>query len=314
VKHGIGIVGAAVLGASFLFACSDSAPNADTGSNDLTTYVAALSVNGDGSDEVSSTETSDATSSEPLAARGCGFGEIVDNVVARYDADQSGDLNEAEKAALVAEFGDGEAGVAGRHPNRGQPTRAAVLLQAYDVDGSGTLDATEIAALRADIQARCEERLSKLVEQFDTNGDGALDDAEWEAARASLRERISEHRHGRIAEFDTNADGHLDADERAALRETVLERRAEVVAEFDADGDGQLSEEERAELQDHLRVCVKTDLPMDSREVAREHRTDGRPDGIVRGQGEDGADDAVDTTSLPDDSSSDEPESPEAAN
>jgi Ca2+-binding EF-hand superfamily protein len=319
VKHGIGIVGVVVLGASFLFACSDSAPNADTGGSDLTTYVAALSVNGDGSDEVSSMETGDTMSREPLAARACGFGEIVANVVARYDADQSGDLDEAEKAALATEFGDREAGVTAENPNRGQPTRAGVLLEAYDVDGSGTLEASEIAALRADIQARCEERLSKLIEQFDTNGDGTLDDAEWDAARTALRERIAERRQSRVAEFDSNADGHLDAEERATLRKTILDRRAEVVAEFDSDGDGQLSEEERAELQDHLRACVKTDLPMDSREVAIEHRTHGQPDGIGRGEGEDSADEAVDTTSPPvtDDTSSDgadaEGENPEAA-
>lgn len=286
MKHEIGIVGAVVLCASFLFACSQSAPEADSRDGELTTYLAALSVNGDGSDD-SSTETSDA-SSEPLVARGCGFSEIVEHVVARYDADQSGDLDAEEKAALVAEFGDPEAGVPGEHPNHGQPTRAAVLLQAYDSDGSGTLDGAEIEALQADIQARCEERRSKLVEEFDTNGDGTLDDAEWEAARVALRERIREHRLGRIAEFDVDGDGVLDAEERAALQADLLARRAEVEAEFDADGDGALSEEEQAELEEHLRDCVKADVPMESHEAAIERRRHGRLDGMDEGERRDG--------------------------
>jgi Ca2+-binding EF-hand superfamily protein len=301
VKHEIGIVGAVVLCTSFFFACSQAAPEADSADGDLTTYLAALSVNGDGSDDTSSTEASD-EASEPLVARGCGFSEIVENVVARYDADQSGDLDASEKAELVAEFGDAEAGVPGEHPNRGQPTRAAVLLQAYDSDGSGTLEASEIEALQADIQARCEERRSRLVEEFDTNGDGTLDDAEWEAARAALRERIQEHRRERIAEFDTDGDGTLDADERAALQADLLARRAEVEAEFDADGDGELSDEERAELEEHVRDCVKADVPMESRDAAIERRRHGRLDGIEASAGDeggegDGADDiATDTT------------------
>jgi Ca2+-binding EF-hand superfamily protein len=283
VKHNIGIVGTVVLGVSFLFACSDSASETGAGGTDLTTYVAALSVNGDGSDEVSSTELPEDASSEPLAARGCGFGEIVERVVARYDGDGSGDLDAGEKAELVAEFGDPESGVSARHPNRGQPTRAAVLLNAYDSDDSGSLEASELATLQADIQARCEERLAKLVEQFDANGDGTLDDAEWEAARAALRERIAAHRRQRFAEFDTNGDGILDAEERLALRQAVIDRRAEVEGEFDVDADGQLDAEEREALQEHVRACVKTDLPMDSIERVIERRGQGRPDATGSG-------------------------------
>lgn len=280
MKHRIGIVGTLVVGASFLFACANSAPEADIDTSDLSTHVAALSVNGDGSDEAISSEPSEEASPEPIMARGCGFSEIAQNVVARFDADQSGDLDATEKAELVAEYGDAASGVAGRHPNRGQPTRAAVLLQAYDSDGSGSLEASEIASLQADIQARCEERRAKLVEEFDANGDGSLDESEWEAARAALRERIAERRRARISEFDADADGHLDAEERAALRDTVSERRASVEAEFDIDGDGELDTEERAALEEYLRACVKTDLPMDSREGAIEHRGHGRPDAV----------------------------------
>jgi Ca2+-binding EF-hand superfamily protein len=309
-----------VLGASFLFACSNSAPETAADSTDLTTYVAALSVNGDGSDEVSSTELPETPSSEPLVARGCGFGEIVEHVVARYDADQSGDLDATEKAALVTEFGDPESGVSAEHPNRGQPTRAAVLLNAYDSDDSGSLEASELEALQADIQARCEERLTKLVEQFDANGDGTLDDSEWEAARAALRQRIAAHHSQRFAEFDTNGDGRLDAEERAALRQAVIDRRADVEGEFDTNADGQLDAEEREALQEHLRACIKTDLPMDSVEAAIERRSQGRPDGIGSGRRpeadgeEQNADESGDPSSESEiDEGSSEPDSSESA-
>lgn len=269
-----------IVGASFLFACGSSAPTDDTGTADLSTHVAALSVNGDGSDEATSSEQSEGQNPEPLMARGCGFSEIVENVVARFDADQSGGLDASEKAALVAEYGDAQSDTPARHPNRGQPTRAAVLLEAYDSDASGSLEASEIEALQADIRARCEERRSKLIEEFDVDGDGALDDAEWEAARVALRERIAERRHARIAEFDSDGNGTLDESERVALRETLSDRRASVEAEFDIDGNGTLDEDERAALEEYFRACVRSDLPMDSRDAAIEHRVRGHLDGL----------------------------------
>lgn len=282
MKHTIGFVGAVILGTSFLLACSNAGTPAGANGADLTTYAAALSVNGDGSDAIGAEGMTGESSREPLVARGCGFETIVENVVARYDADQSGDLDESERAGLVAEFGDAESGLAAEHPNRGQPSRAAVLLDTYDSDASGTLEAGEIAALQADIEARCADRLTKLVEKFDANGDGTLDESEWQGARVALRERITEHRRERSAAFDTDADGQLDDDELAEVRSDAMERRASVEAEFDANADGQLDDEERLALTEYLRQCVKEDLPMDSREAASEHRTHGRPDGVAR--------------------------------
>src|SRR5262245_47204143 len=149
VKHCIGIVGTFLVGASFLFACASSAPESDTGETDLSIHMAALSVNGDGAEEDASVEMTDGTPAEPLMSQGCGFSEIMANVIARFDVDQSGDLSAEEKASLVAAYGAPEDGVEARHPNRGQPTRAAVLLQAYDVDGSGSFEASEIALLQS---------------------------------------------------------------------------------------------------------------------------------------------------------------------
>jgi len=317
VKHRIGIVGALVVGASFLYACANSAPDAEVGTTDLSTHVAALSVNGDGSDEPTSDDVSDDESHEPIMARGCGFSEIVANVVARFDVDQNGDLDATEQAALEASYGEGA-----EHPNRGQPTRAALLLEAYDADGSGSLEASELETLQGDIQARCEERRSRLVAEFDVNGDGTLDESEWEAARAALRARIADHHHERIAEFDTNGDGTLDEAERTAMRAALHERHASVEAEFDDDGDGSLSDDERDELEEYRRDCVKGDRPMDSREAAIEHRGHGRDgveeqgdeveesaDGDSESEAEEvdsSADEATETTPAADDTSGDE--------
>jgi EF hand domain-containing protein len=298
VKRGFVVLGASVVGLSLLYACAGAeqseATTADASSVDTATLVAALSVNGDGSDETFAGETD-----QPLVARGCGFETILETVVERYDADDSGDLDADERTALGAEFGDAESGTPAEHPNRGRPGRAALLLLSYDADGSGTLDAAEIDALKADIQARCEARLAKLVEEFDANADGTLDESEWDAARAALRERVAERWHARIAEFDTNGDGTLDAEERAALRERVLERRADAASEFDADGDGELSEDEQDQLGEHVRACVRDDVSMGSGDSGP-----GRRGRLDRGHGEhDGQADETDEAASDDGSS-----------
>lgn len=260
MKLGIGILGAGVL-TILAAACSGSEQTDATGSVDSATLVAALSVNGDGADDTWTDGASDGEA-EPIVARGCGFAQIMENVVARYDADDSGDLDADEKAELESRYGDADGDTPAAHPNHGQPGKAALLLQAYDADGSGTLEASEIDVLKADIQARCEARLGRLIAEFDTDGDGQLSDTEWDAAKAALRQRFTEHHEGAAAEFDTDGDGTLDAEERAAMIAAARERRAAAEHEFDSDGDGRLGEDEQEEFEEHVRDCVRNDIPV----------------------------------------------------
>lgn len=129
-----------------------------------------------------------------------------------YDADESGDLSDAERAELEADL---EARCEARKER---------LLEEFDADGDGTLSDEEWVAVHDAIKERWQARRAKLLEEFDKNGDGVLDREERLAAREAIRARIQERRDALKAEFDANGDGTLDAAERAALREYLRER------------------------------------------------------------------------------------------
>jgi Ca2+-binding EF-hand superfamily protein len=76
-------------------------------------------------------------------------------------------------------------GVAMANGSRGDHDghRKADMLQKYDTNKDGSLDATEKAALRADFKAKHAEMKAKRIAQFDSNKDGKLDDNERVAAK-----------------------------------------------------------------------------------------------------------------------------------
>jgi hypothetical protein len=279
-------MGAWALGASVLFACSSTGQNGtasgtDSASGDLGTMVAALSVNSDGTDPT----WSDPTDPEPVRGKACGFERIVEKVVARFDANGDGSLDASERGQIQSDFADddsdhaagADAGVSAHgHLLHG---RAALLVALYDTNADGTLDATEIATLKADIEARCEARLAKLVAEFDTNGDGTLDDSEWKAADAALHASFEAKHTDRIKAVDTNGDGKISLAERQAAREVADQARGGNEEKFDADGDGKLGDSEQARFRDHGRKCVRDDLPMGS---------DDSPDAGGEGHGDHG--------------------------
>jgi Ca2+-binding EF-hand superfamily protein len=235
-----------------LTGCSSSKeePTAAVGlDTEQATLVAALAANADGSDEAWTSASGD----QPFVVESCGFDAIVAQVVAHFDTDGSGDLNEAERAAVSEEFGD--------------PTdRLQILMSVYDTDGSGSLEASELAVLKTDLEARCQTLRTGLLERFDTNGDGALDASEREAIRTGLRDRFGERHAARIGEFDRNGDGSLGPLERRRagerVRERVEERRAALADQFDADQNGELDATERAGLAAQLRKCVRAEEPL----------------------------------------------------
>ena len=226
--------------------------------------VAALAANEDGSDEA----WTSATGAEPFVVESCGFDVIVDRVVERFDADGSGDLDADERATLVDEFGD-------------PGDRLELLISVYDTDSSGTLEASELDAVKADLEARCENRLAKLLAEFDTNGDGTLDADERDAAQAALKDRFARRHADRVHEFDGNGDGRLGPGERrragASVRSRVEARREAIADEFDVNGDGTLDADERAALDDHLRQCVRGERPLSPVEPAADAGTDTTP-------------------------------------
>jgi hypothetical protein len=272
VKSAIGLVGVWVVGASLVYGCSGSPASAGTATtDDPATLLAALAVNSDGSDAT----LGDASSSEPIVARACDLSGIVDGVVERFDTDEDGALSADERAALTEQFADGE-GVSGLLPREGGDAgvargrghargprggRVELLLAVYDGDDSGTLEAGEIAALQADIAARCEARLAKLVAEFDADGDGELSDEEWQAAEAALRARCERRQQQRLAELDADGDGRVGPGERGRAG-VGAGRPFDAVSGFDADGDGELDARERGQLGERGRQCVREERPL----------------------------------------------------
>jgi hypothetical protein len=86
-----------------------------------------------------------------------------------------------------------------------QPIRAQVI-QKYDTNGDGVLDANEKAAMRADFRAKREAKRAKMLAKWDTNHDGKLEKNELAAMREARAEKMFKH-------LDVNGDGQLSFEE-----------------------------------------------------------------------------------------------------
>jgi Ca2+-binding EF-hand superfamily protein len=80
------------------------------------------------------------------------------------------------------------------------------MLEKYDTNKDGVLDANEKAAMKADFQAKREARKQEMLAKYDTNKDGKLDETE----RAAMKDaRATE----RFQKMDLNKDGVISLDE-----------------------------------------------------------------------------------------------------
>ena len=160
----------------------------------------------------------------------------------RFDLNEDGKLDEAEKAAMkearkkqpaaprgTAEIGSmGTGGEPGMGNRAGEPRGDRFLkemMKRFDKDGDGKLDEAELAEA---MKARAEfgqnrgagaggpgaQGRGQMMKMFDKNGDGQLDDEE-RAAAAKFRDE-------QIKRFDRNGDGQLDQEERAAAMQAYL--------------------------------------------------------------------------------------------
>lgn len=156
------------------------------------------------------------------------------SVLARYDLDHDGKLNESEKAAFRRDLREKVA-----------PMRQAVLRE-FDWNRNGVLDANEQLAqkrARAEQHARSEAR---ALARYDANKNGLMDPAEQTLRRADREAWLARKKGQIVARNDANQDGVLDAGEKAAVRTRFEAGRAAAIERYDSNGDGRLDESERA--------------------------------------------------------------------
>jgi Ca2+-binding EF-hand superfamily protein len=146
--------------------------------------------------------------------------------------------------------------------------RAAVLAQ-YDVNQDGKLEASERAALRADIGERIESRpggrliaaihrlhlhaFLRLKWAFDENNDGVLSPDERTALVDAMEARCEARRAKVLAKWDTDGDGKLSEQElaaaRAAWRAQLKAKYDAILAQYDTNKNGVLDPTEREQLR-----------------------------------------------------------------
>ena len=96
--------------------------------------------------------------------------KLPPEVIAKFDKDGDGKLNDDEKAEARAARGEMEA------------ARKKEMLEKFDADKDGKLNDDEKAAMREEVK-------KKMLEKFDKDGDGKLNEEE----RAELRKTMPHH-------------------------------------------------------------------------------------------------------------------------
>lgn len=126
---------------------------------------------------------------------------------------------------------------------------AQVRFASRDANSDGFIDRGEMQQAMNDKKA---ERAARMIEKFDTDGDGKLDAQELEAMGSHAKHgRKGKHakKHAkkmekRFERMDENGDGMLDFAEMTARHDP-----AKMFEKLDADGNGTLSAEEYAKAR-----------------------------------------------------------------
>jgi len=116
-----------------------------------------------------------------------------------FDADDSGDIDAAERATLLADMTE-----------RCKNHRVLVLAR-FDADKDGTLSEQEETAARQTLKQELDGQVGKLVSAHDTDGDGCLSPEEMKPMMEQQRKYLGQ-------QFDADKDGALSSSELGVLR------------------------------------------------------------------------------------------------
>ena len=117
-------------------------------------------------------------------------------VIAQFDQDGDGRLNETERAAAREFRQQNRPGGGFGGPNRENRGQWRDRMARFDADGDGKLSAEERATMETTARAHIRNN-PRAMARVDTDGDGEISDAEWEAGRQQLRQRLGEGRLGK---------------------------------------------------------------------------------------------------------------------
>ncbi len=127
----------------------------------------------------------------------------------------------------------------GKGNTQSPPPLPPEVLAKYDTSGDGTLDATELAAMKADLEAQ----RKALIAKYDANGDGVLDATERAAMETDMKAQRQAEQTAKYATLDADTSGGLSLTEFTAGAPTGA-TTAQIQAAFtrlDTDKDGLIS-------------------------------------------------------------------------
>jgi len=129
-------------------------------------------------------------------------------------------------------------------------------FNAFDKDGGGSIDATELESLMKSLgQEPTGQELEKMVALADADGSGDIDFIEF-ATLIAHKMKDDENKSNKeeqilqaFAVFDADGSGSIDASEMRRMmlnlgEEMSIEQVDDILAHFDENGDGQISPEE----------------------------------------------------------------------
>ncbi len=137
------------------------------------------------------------------------FGEVLNQILQKYDANHDGQLDQSEMAALQKDIADGKVQPPGPPPGRGPRGPGGPpahfpkeILAKYDLNKDGQLDESERSALHQDIQ---EGKIQPP--RFGAGPRGPR--GPWFGERPTAEQILNR--------FDADKDGKLDASELSAF-------------------------------------------------------------------------------------------------